>query len=134
LRRLFAVGRADDLFTAAGPAEIERSKDGRVQTMRIATRIRRTLKSSASLLTLRGMLVPASLGAVPGAQYVVGGDLGRSIDCSRHSSEKLPLSIGFRVRSMVISISTVARRRGASAVARAPAPVAKPDVRPGGRL
>lgn len=49
----------------------------------------------ASLHRLRTDLLPATLGALPGVEYAVSGEIARGVDHAAHQAERLPWVIGF---------------------------------------
>ncbi len=112
---------ADPLFAPAeadGP-KIRVSADGRVSVLDVATPYAsRDDRSVRSLEKLRTELAPAALGALPGVEYAVGGDVAASEDYARHVERKLPLVMGFVLaltflvmawtfRSVVIALSSI---------------------------
>ncbi len=75
--------------------------------------------STSALLTLRDRILPATLGAVPGASYAVTGETAGSYDWNQMMKSKLPLVFGFVLifaflllltsfRSVVIAAKAVA--------------------------
>ncbi|MEU4640721.1 MMPL family transporter [Micromonospora sp. NPDC023814] len=121
LTALAGAASADPLFapTEADGPKIEVSADRRVSVLEVATpHASRTDEAARSLDRLRDDLVPAALGAVPGVEYAVGGDIADSEDYSQHIRDKLPVVIGFVLvltfvvmvltfRSVVIALSSI---------------------------
>ncbi|MFG3696420.1 MMPL family transporter [Micromonospora sp. NPDC047620] len=121
LTALAGAASADPLFapTEADGPKIEVSADRRVSVLEVATpHASRTDEAARSLERLRDDLVPAALGAVPGVEYAVGGDIADSEDYSQHIRDKLPVVIGFVLvltfvvmvltfRSVVIALSSI---------------------------
>ena len=110
---LFAPAEAD------GP-DIEVSADGRVAVLDVATPYAsRTDEARDSLQVLRSDLVPGTVGALPGAEYAVGGGVAASEDYADHVWSKLPIVVGFVLiltflvmaatfRSVVIALTSIA--------------------------
>jgi RND superfamily putative drug exporter len=101
-----------------GP-QIRVSADGRVATLAVATPYAgRTDEAKRSLDTLRGDLVPATLGPLSGAEYAVGGQVADSEDYAAHVWDKLPIVVGFVLlltflvmawtfRSVVVALTSI---------------------------
>ncbi|TDC77332.1 MMPL family transporter [Micromonospora sp. KC606] len=96
--RAEAVRAALTGLVPAGGAEVRTSPDRTVSMVAVpvpyeidAPRTRR------SLVTLRTDLVPAAVGAVPGVEYAVGGDIADGIDYTTRQQQRLPWVIGFVV-------------------------------------
>jgi len=106
--------------TGADPAAVRASADGRVHALTVAVPYEDTSPQAAeSLRALRSDLVPATVGAVPGAEYAVGGYVAESLDYSTHQVDKLPWVIGFVLaltlvimavtfRSIVVALTAIA--------------------------
>jgi RND superfamily putative drug exporter len=112
---------ANPLFAPAevdGP-DIEVSADGRVAVLDVATPYAsRTDQARESLDVLRTDLVPATVGALPGAEYAVGGAVAASEDYAAHVWSTLPMVVGFVLiltflvmtamfRSVVIALTSI---------------------------
>ncbi|SCL30068.1 putative drug exporter of the RND superfamily [Micromonospora nigra] len=122
LTTLAGRAAADPLFAPAegdGP-EVEVSADRRVSVLQVATPYAsRTDEAVRSLERLRGDLVPAALGGLPGVEYAVGGGVAASEDYAGHIGRKLPIVMGFVLaltflvmtwtfRSVVVAVSSIA--------------------------
>jgi RND superfamily putative drug exporter len=79
----------------------------------------RTDEARDSLQVLRSDLVPGTVGALPGAEYAVGGGVAASEDYADHVWSKLPIVVGFVLiltflvmaatfRSVVIALTSIA--------------------------
>ncbi|MFB9234275.1 MMPL family transporter [Plantactinospora siamensis] len=89
---------ADPLFapTEQGGPKIDVSADRTVSVLHVATPYSsRTGEAKRSLDVLRDRLVPGTVGAVPGAEYAVGGDIAVSVDYAAHIRAKLPVVMAF---------------------------------------
>jgi uncharacterized membrane protein YdfJ with MMPL/SSD domain len=72
------------------------AKDGRVAELRVALAGNGTdARSEASLAKLRGELIPATLGHVPGAQAQVAGQTAGSVDFNDRLAERVPFVFAF---------------------------------------
>jgi putative drug exporter of the RND superfamily len=72
------------------------SPNGTVTMLRVGTPyVSGTVDATRSLDKLRGDLVPATVGRVPGARYAVTGEIAGTTDYSNHVKEKLPIVVGF---------------------------------------
>jgi RND superfamily putative drug exporter len=110
----------DDRFAHDRTPEMRTSADGRVTTMEIG--IRGTSDSPAAYGTLdelRGTLVPATLGTVPGADYAVGGWIAGGKDFNSDMQKSLLPVVGFVLaltflvmlmtfRSVVVALTAIA--------------------------
>lgn len=86
----------DPLFANVTAPVIKVSRDQRVTTLQIPTpHTSGTEDGKRSLTELRGTLVPATIGTVPGAEYAVGGDIADSEDYSQNLADRMPIVIGF---------------------------------------
>ncbi|MET9293595.1 MMPL family transporter [Streptomyces sp. NPDC003077] len=95
-RALTDLGRraqADPLFT--GRPRLRTSADHRVSVLELSVpHLGNSDAARQSLAHLRETYVPATVGAVPGAESGVTGDVARYADYPAHQSGKLPLVIG----------------------------------------
>ncbi|MBG0566049.1 MMPL family transporter [Actinoplanes aureus] len=100
--------RTDGLFSQDGLTEPEVSADRTVTTLAVATPYAGdSADARRSLDKLRTQLLPATVGAVPGAEYAVGGTVAADGDYSRHLRERLPLVIGFvLLLTFVVMVAT----------------------------
>jgi RND superfamily putative drug exporter len=111
--------QGDPLFAPADTSRIEASTDGRVTVLEVATPYAsRSDEARQSLDRLRGELVPATLGTVPGAEYAVGGEVAGSVDYAAHVRSTLPMVMGFVMiltflvmalafRSVVVALTSI---------------------------
>lgn len=102
-----------------GPTIVSVSSDRRVATLTLSLAGSGTDgRSDAALRTLRGSLIPATLGRVPGVHAYVAGQTAASYDFNQTMKERLPLVIGFVLglafllllvsfRSLVIPLKTI---------------------------
>ncbi|MFC7547611.1 MMPL family transporter [Plantactinospora sp. GCM10030261] len=112
---------ADPLFAPIeqdGP-EIRVSADRQVSVLEVATpHASRTDEAKRSLEVLRDRFVPATVGAVPGAEHAVSGAVAWSEDYAAHVRDKLPLVMGFVLvltflvmtftfRSVVVALTSI---------------------------
>ncbi|WP_332767885.1 MMPL family transporter [Phenylobacterium sp.] len=82
-------------FAANLTPRIRISADARVTTLETPiTKGANSPDGALSLQALRGQLVPAFIGGIPGAEYAVSGQVARSLDYVRHQAEHLPLVVG----------------------------------------
>ena len=114
--------QSDALFAPADGVEppLTVSSDGRVSILEVATPYEaRSAEAATALERLRGDLVPATVGAVPGAEVAVGGEVAGSVDYAAHVRSKLPWVMGFVLiltflvmvltfRSVVIALTSIA--------------------------
>ena len=119
MRDLADRAARNPLFAVDDRLEIRTSADGRITTMEIATPYAgRSAEAGRSLSVLRGTLVPATIGRVPGAEHAVGGYVAASADYAAHVRQKLPLVIAFVLlltflvmawtfRSLVVALTAI---------------------------
>ncbi|HET9518559.1 MAG TPA: MMPL family transporter [Actinoplanes sp.] len=112
--------KGDRLFAQDGLPSTRVSADGTVTILSVATPFDSgSTEAHESLLKLRTELVPATIGAVPGAETAVGGQVAGDVDYAAHVQEKLPLVIGFVLlltfvmmtvvfRSVVVALTAIA--------------------------
>ncbi len=96
LRALADRAQGDPLFVRQGGPLPRTAADGR--TMLLELPVPHAQNSPAglrSLERLRGELIPATVGAVPGAQVAVSGEIAGGVDYAEHQSEHLPRVIVF---------------------------------------
>ncbi|MFC4856473.1 MMPL family transporter [Actinophytocola glycyrrhizae] len=86
----------DPLFTRVDAPAITVSADGRVTTLDLPTTAEvGTDDGARSLDALRTTLVPATIGAVGGAEYAVGGGIAENEDYTGNLADRMPVVIGF---------------------------------------
>lgn len=97
-RRLDALGEsaaADPLFSTTVRPVVRTSADQRVSTLELAVPFNPgTAQARESLSRVRDDFVPATVGALPAAEYAVTGDIPRAVDYAEHQSSVLPRVIG----------------------------------------
>ena len=120
LEALVAKAGTDPLFAVAEKPEVRVSDDGRVSVLDLPVPYHGGSKEAErSLEKVRDDLAPATLGAVPGAEYAVGGFVAASVDYAHHVRSKLPLVMGFVLfltffvlvatfRSVVVALTSIA--------------------------
>jgi RND superfamily putative drug exporter len=120
LTDLYRRTAADDRFAHDRMPELRTSGDGRVTLMEIG--VRGSSDSPAAYGTLdemRGTLVPATLGTVPGADYAVGGWIAGGKDFNTNMQRSLLPVVGFVLaltflvmlltfRSVVVALTAIA--------------------------
>ncbi|MFC3984271.1 MMPL family transporter [Streptosporangium jomthongense] len=95
LRELGRRAHADPLFAANVPADVRVSADGRVSVLELAVPYRlSSAEAERSLDRIRDDYLPATVGAIPGAEAAVTGDAARNVDDLDHVNGKLPLVTG----------------------------------------
>jgi RND superfamily putative drug exporter len=109
----------DPLFAVDATPRIIASSDGRYTVLQLATPYPSGSDAARrSLQQLRTGLIPATIGAVPGAEYAVGGPVAATVDYSANIKQKLPYVIGFVLtltfvvmvlmfRTVVIALMTI---------------------------
>ncbi|HET6859144.1 MAG TPA: MMPL family transporter [Streptomyces sp.] len=103
LRRLADRTRGDELFAHDGESHIRTSQDGRTALLKLP--VPHTANSDGgarSLERLRSELIPATVGAVAGAETAVSGEIAYGADYAAHQGERLPWVILF------VSLATLA--------------------------
>jgi RND superfamily putative drug exporter len=121
LTELAKKAAADPLFAPLDEApDIEVSADGTVALLDVATPYAgRSEQAKESLDRLRQVMVPQTVGHVPGVQTAVGGFVGADVDYADHVKHKLPLVVGFVLiltflvmaftfRSVVVAVTSIA--------------------------
>jgi RND superfamily putative drug exporter len=110
---------SDPLFVFTVPAAVRSSADDTITEMDVVTPYPDgSDQARQSLTELREQLVPATVGAVGGAEYVVGGPVAIDADYSAHTARQLPLVIAFVLlltflimavtfRSLVIALTAI---------------------------
>ncbi|MFF4399820.1 MMPL family transporter [Streptomyces sp. NPDC001480] len=90
-----ATGR-DDLFVHTPKPQVRTSKDGTVATIAVGTRFNSSsAQAQRSLTVLREDIAPATVGAVRGADYAVGGsDVAYDVDYRANVVDKMPWVLG----------------------------------------
>ncbi|MGA4839110.1 MMPL family transporter [Streptomyces sp. G45] len=96
LRKLDARAQADPLFAHhRGEPRIRVSDDRRVTTLELfAPHATHSKDAVRSLDRVRDTYLPATVGAVPGAEVAVSGDIPRGVDYVAHQNEAMPLVLG----------------------------------------
>jgi RND superfamily putative drug exporter len=93
---LSARTRGNPLFATDALTKPQVSADRTVTLLPIATPYGSGTEQARQALTeLRAQLVPATVGAVPGAHVAVGGEVATNVDYAAHVKDKLPLVVGF---------------------------------------
>ncbi|GLX16946.1 MMPL family transporter [Streptomyces lavendulae] len=88
--------QADPLFDRGAVPSVRTSADGRTSVLELAVpHPAPSGPAVESLGRLRTVHLPATVGALPGVETAVGGDVARGQDYVRHESGKLPLVVGF---------------------------------------
>lgn len=121
LTELAKAAAADPLFAPLDEApDIEVSADGTVALLDVATPFAgRSEQAKESLNRLREVMVPQTVGRVPGVDAAVGGFVGADVDYAGHVKQKLPLVVGFVLvltflvmaftfRSVVVAVTSIA--------------------------
>ena len=89
---------------------VRTSADNSVHVLRIDTPFDAESKSAKLALTqLRSDLVPAAVGAIPDAQWAVGGDTAKAVDYDRHLSSVVPWVVAFVVVMTMLMMGVVFR-------------------------
>ncbi|WP_406074370.1 MMPL family transporter [Streptomyces virginiae] len=87
---------ADPLFAPHAEPVVRTSAEGRINVLELAVPYPAPSGPAIeSLDRLRGEYLPATVGALPGVEVAVSGDVARGRDYVEHESRKLPLVIGF---------------------------------------
>ncbi|WP_425552469.1 MMPL family transporter [Dactylosporangium maewongense] len=125
LTELAKAAAADPLFAPLDEApDVEVSADGKVAVLDVATPFAgRSEQAKESLDKLREVMVPQTVGKVPGVKAgsdaAVGGFVGADVDYADHVKHKLPLVVGFVLvltflvmaftfRSVVVAVTSIA--------------------------
>ncbi len=120
LTDLYRRTAGDDRFAHDRMPELRTSSDGRVTTMEIGIRGASDSPTAYDTLAeLRGTLVPATLGTVPGADYAVGGWIAGGKDFNTDMQRSLLPVVGFVLaltflvmlftfRSVVVAVTAIA--------------------------
>ncbi|AYA17525.1 MMPL family transporter [Streptomyces alfalfae] len=99
----------DSLFTRTPEPEVRVSKDGTIATVAIGTRFNSSSPDAQkSLARLRDDIAPQTVGAVPGAEFAVGGsDVAYDVDYRANVVEKMPwvLGIALALTFLVMAIA-----------------------------
>ncbi|MFE7545978.1 MMPL family transporter [Streptomyces platensis] len=95
LRQLSARTQSDPLYAKGVTPLVKTSRDHRTTTMELSTPYKvSSPEAIASLDRLRRDYLPDTVGAVPGAEFAVSGDVAHDTDYLAHQDGKLPLVIG----------------------------------------
>ncbi|MFD0359424.1 MMPL family transporter [Streptomyces sp. NPDC127110] len=96
LLELARRAQADPLFDHGTGPSVRTSADGRISVLELAVpHPAPSGPAVESLGRLRTVHLPATVGALPGVETAVSGDVARGQDYVRHESGKLPLVVGF---------------------------------------
>ncbi|GAA3486231.1 MMPL family transporter [Streptomyces cremeus] len=96
LRALADRTQGDPLFVRQGPPLLRTAADGRTALLELPVpHAQNSPAGLRSLERLRAELIPATVGAVPGAQVAVSGEIAGGVDYAEHQSEHLPRVIVF---------------------------------------
>ncbi|TDP97448.1 MMPL family transporter [Labedaea rhizosphaerae] len=110
---------ADPLFAHDQKPRVTVSADKTVHMIKVGIPFEpNTEQAKQSVERLRGDIVPATLGHVPGARTAVSGEVAGNIDYTQHVKDKLPWVVGFVLlltllmmayafRSLVIALSAI---------------------------
>ncbi|WP_308820078.1 MMPL family transporter [Pseudonocardia alni] len=102
--------KADPLFADTAEPRLRSSADGRIATLELPVPTGTNAEASIrSLEVLRMTLLPETVGAVPGAQYAVSGQVARSMDYVKHQGERTPLIVGFVLLATFVMMSIAFR-------------------------
>jgi len=95
LRELSARAQSDPLYAKGVTPLVKTSRDHRTTTMELSTPHKvSSPEAISSLDRLRRDYLPDTVGAVPGAEFAVSGDVAHDTDYLAHQDGKLPLVIG----------------------------------------
>ncbi|MCF3147944.1 MMPL family transporter [Streptomyces platensis] len=95
LRQLSARAQSDPLYAKGVTPLVKTSRDHRTTTMELSTPHKvSSPEAIASLDRLRRDYLPDTVGAVPGAEFAVSGDVAHDADYLAHQDGKLPLVLG----------------------------------------
>ncbi len=95
LRKLSARAHSDPLYAKGVTPLVKTSRDHRTTTMELSTPHKvSSPEAIASLDRLRRDYLPDTVGAVPGAEFAVSGDVAHDTDYLAHQDGKLPLVVG----------------------------------------
>ncbi|MFD5397691.1 MMPL family transporter [Streptomyces sp. NPDC127097] len=95
LRQLSARAQSDPLYAKGVTPLVKTSRDHRTTTMELSTPHKvSSPEAIASLDRLRRDYLPDTVGAVPGAEFAVSGDVAHDTDYLAHQDGKLPLVVG----------------------------------------
>ncbi|MCY0929350.1 MMPL family transporter [Streptomyces sp. H27-H1] len=96
LAELGRRAQADPLFARDAEPKVRTSADGRISVLELAVPYPAPSdRAIESLDHLRETYLPATVGALPGVETAVSGDVARGQDYVKHETGKLPLVIGF---------------------------------------
>ncbi|AWN32217.1 MMPL family transporter [Streptomyces sp. NEAU-S7GS2] len=95
LRKLSERAQSDPLYAKGVTPLVKTSRDRRTTTMELSTPYKvSSPEAVASLDRLRTDHLPDTVGAVPGAEFAVSGDVAHDTDYLAHQDGKLPLVVG----------------------------------------
>lgn len=95
LRQLSERAQSDPLYAKGVTPLVKTSRDRRTTTMELSTPHKvSSPEAVASLDRLRTDYLPDTVGAVPGAEFAVSGDVAHDTDYLAHQDGKLPLVVG----------------------------------------
>jgi RND superfamily putative drug exporter len=110
LTDLAARTGGDPLFATGGDPSVRTSGDATVSTLDLPIPYESDAPEvETSLTKLRTELLPDTVGAVPGAEYAVGGFPAANIDYATHQSQRLPWVIGFVVILTIVMMAVAFR-------------------------
>ncbi|MFI0976662.1 MMPL family transporter [Streptomyces sp. NPDC021093] len=97
LNRLSERTKGDPLFAANdGAPSLRTSADGRTTLLELPVpHTQNSPEATRSLERLRAGLIPATVGAVPGAEVAVSGEIAGGFDYAAHQSDRLPWVVVF---------------------------------------
>jgi RND superfamily putative drug exporter len=96
LKNLVQKTQNDPLFAKAKIPKLITSADSRVSTLELPIPFGASSKEAiASLVKLRTILGPNTVGQIPGAEYAISGEVARAVDTVTHQNSKIPLVAGF---------------------------------------
>ena len=100
----------DPLFATGDAPSVRTSDDATVSTLDLPIPYESDAPEvETSLAKLRTELLPDTVGAVPGAEYAVGGFPAANIDYATHQGQRLPWVIGFVVILTVVMMAVAFR-------------------------
>ncbi|MGW7414859.1 MMPL family transporter [Streptomyces sp. NPDC054863] len=90
LNRLSGSTKGDPLFAVNGAPHLRTSTDGRTTLLELPVpHTQNSPEATRSLERLRAGLIPATVGAVPGAEVAVSGEIAGGFDYAAHQSDRL---------------------------------------------
>ncbi|MEU8887630.1 MMPL family transporter [Streptomyces sp. NPDC048442] len=96
LKRLSDRTKGDPLFAGTGAPHLRTSADGRTTLLELPVpHSQNSPEATRSLERLRAGLIPETVGAVPGVEVAVSGEIAGGFDYAAHQSDRLPWVIVF---------------------------------------